>query len=195
MKKFIVASNSPRRRELLGLAGYKFDVIPSDADETLESTLGAEEAVRELSKRKALSVSAQNGGSVVLGCDTVVALDGKILGKPKDEEEAFSMLKSLSGREHEVFTGVYITDGEKSESFVSCTRVEFYPLSDKTILSYIATKEPMDKAGAYGIQGLGSVLVRKICGDYFTVMGLPVNECARTLARFGIIGGVEVDTD
>ena len=133
-----------------------------------------------------------NKGAVVLGCDTVVALGGKILGKPKDESEAFSMLKCLSGREHEVFTGVYITDGEKSEGFLSCTKVEFYPLSDETIRSYIATKEPMDKAGAYGIQGLGSVLVKKINGDYFTVMGLPVNECARVLSKFGIKGTVEV---
>ncbi len=192
MKRFIVASNSPRRRELLSLAGYQFEVIPSDADETLESGIGAGEAVKELSKRKALFVSRMNKGAVVLGCDTVVALDGKILGKPKDESEAFSMLKSLSGREHEVFTGVYITDGEKSEGFLSCTKVEFYPLSDETIRSYIATKEPMDKAGAYGIQGLGSVLVKKINGDYFTVMGLPVNECARVLSKFGIKGTVEV---
>lgn len=192
MKKFIVASNSPRRRELLSLAGYRFEVIPSDADETLESGIDAGEAVKELSKRKALFVSRMNKGAVVLGCDTVVALGGKILGKPKDESEAFSMLKSLSGREHEVFTGVYITDGEKSEGFLSCTKVEFYPLSDETIRSYIATKEPMDKAGAYGIQGLGSVLVKKINGDYFTVMGLPVNECARFLSKFGIKGTVEV---
>lgn len=192
MKKFIVASNSPRRRELLSLAGYRFEVIPSDADETLESGIDAGEAVKELSKRKALFVSRMNKGAVVLGCDTVVALGGKILGKPKDESEAFSMLKSLSGREHEVFTGVYITDGEKSEGFLSCTKVEFYPLSDETIRSYIATKEPMDKAGAYGIQGLGSVLVKKINGDYFTVMGLPVNECARVLSKFGIKGTVEV---
>lgn len=192
MKRFIVASNSPRRRELLLLAGYQFEVIPSDADETLESGIDAGEAVKELSKRKALFVSRKNKGAVVLGCDTVVALGGKILGKPKDESEAFSMLKSLSGREHEVFTGVYITDGEKSEGFLSCTKVEFYPLSDETIRSYIATKEPMDKAGAYGIQGLGSVLVKKINGDYFTVMGLPVNECARVLSKFGIKGTVEV---
>lgn len=192
MKRFIVASNSPRRRELLSLAGYQFEVIPSDTDETLESGIDAGEAVKELSKRKALFVSRMNKGAVVLGCDTVVALGGKILGKPKDESEAFSMLKCLSGREHEVFTGVYITDGEKSEGFLSCTKVEFYPLSDETIRSYIATKEPMDKAGAYGIQGLGSVLVKKINGDYFTVMGLPVNECARVLSKFGIKGTVEV---
>ncbi len=191
MKRFIAASNSPRRRELLTLAGYRFEVVPSDADETLENSTNAEAAVHELAKRKALFVSEKNKGAVVLGCDTVVALDGTILGKPESDEEAFAMLKSLSGREHEVYTGVYITDGEKSESFVSCTKVEFYPLSDETIRSYIATNEPRDKAGAYGIQGLGSMLVKRIDGDYFTVMGLPLNECARTLALFGIKGKIE----
>lgn len=191
MKRFIAASNSPRRRELLTLAGYRFEVVPSDADETLENSTNAEAAVHELAKRKALFVSAKNKGAVVLGCDTVVALDGTILGKPESDEEAFAMLKSLSGREHEVYTGVYITDGEKSESFVSCTKVEFYPLSDETIRSYIATNEPRDKAGAYGIQGLGSMLVKRIDGDYFTVMGLPLNECSRTLALFGIKGKIE----
>lgn len=191
MKRFIAASNSPRRRELLTLAGYRFEVVPSDADETLENSTNAEAAVHELAKRKALFVSEKNKEAVVLGCDTVVALDRTILGKPESDEEAFAMLKSLSGREHEVYTGVYITDGEKSESFVSCTKVEFYPLSDETIRSYIATNEPRDKAGAYGIQGLGSMLVKRIDGDYFTVMGLPLNECARTLALFGIKGKIE----
>lgn len=192
MKRFIVASGSPRRKELLSNSGFEFEVIPSDADETLEEGTHAFDAVEELSKRKALSVSKKNPGAVVLGCDTVVSLGGKILGKPHNEAEAFSMLSALSGKEHEVFTGVFITDGEKSESFVSCTKVEFYPLSKETIESYIATKEPMDKAGAYGIQGFGSVLVKKINGDYFTVMGLPINECARVLSRFGIKGKIEV---
>ncbi len=192
MRRFVVASGSPRRKQLLSFAGYDFDVIPSDADESLEKVMHAFDAVKELSKRKALSVSRQNPGAVVLGCDTVVSLGGKILGKPHDEKEAFSMLSSLSGKEHEVYTGVYITDGEKSESFVSCARVEFYALSKETIDSYIATREPMDKAGAYGIQGLGNVLVKKINGDYFTVMGLPMGECARALSRFGINGKVKI---
>lgn len=192
MSRFIVASGSPRRKELLSSAGYVFDVIPSDADETLEEGVHAFDAVKELSKRKALSVSKKYPGAVVLGCDTVVALGGKILGKPHSKEEAFSMLSSLSGKEHEVYTGVFITDGEKSEGFVSCTKVEFYALSKETIESYIETDEPMDKAGAYGIQGLGSVLVKKIDGDYFTVMGLPISECARVLSHFGIKGKIKV---
>ncbi len=192
MSRFIVASGSPRRRELLSSAGYVFDVIPSDADETLKEGIHAFDAVKELSKRKALSVSKKYPRAVVLGCDTVVALGGKILGKPHSKEDAFSMLSSLSGKEHEVYTGVFITDGEKSEGFVSCTKVEFYELSKETIESYIETDEPMDKAGAYGIQGLGSVLVKKIDGDYFTVMGLPISECARVLSHFKIKGKIEL---
>lgn len=190
MRRFIVASASPRRRELLSSAGYTFEVIPSDADETLPDGISARGAVFELAKRKAHSVLKNETDAVVLGCDTVVSLDGKILGKPKTHEEAEEMLRALSGRAHEVFTGVCITDGEKEECFVSCTNVEFYPLSDETVRSYVQTEEPMDKAGAYGIQGLGSVLVKKLDGDYFTVMGLPVNKCARVLALFGIEGKV-----
>lgn len=192
MKRFVVASASPRRRELLSNAGYTFEVIPSDADESLPCGTAADVAVLELAKRKAHSVLKNETNAVVLGCDTVVSLDGKILGKPKTCDEAERMLHSLSGRAHEVFTGVCITDGEREESFVCETKVEFYPLSDKTVSSYVKTGEPMDKAGAYGIQGLGSVLVKKIDGDYFTVMGLPVNECARALALFGINGKVSL---
>lgn len=190
MKRFVVASASPRRRELLSNAGYAFEVIPSDADEALPNGISAADAVFELSKRKAHSVLRTEPDAVVLGCDTVVSLDGKILGKPKTHEEAQEMLRALSGRTHEVFTGVCIADKEREECFVSCTKVEFYPLSEETVSSYVQTEEPMDKAGAYGIQGLGSVLVKKLDGDYFTVMGLPVNECARKLALFGIEGKV-----
>ena len=191
MSRFIVASGSPRRKELLSAAGYSFDIIPSEADETLPKGIHASDAVALLSKRKALSVSKENPGAVVLGCDTVVSLGGKILGKPKNRAEAFSMLSSLSGKEHEVFTGVFITDGEKEKGFVSRTKVGFYPLSKETIESYIETGEPSDKAGSYGIQGFGSVLVKKIDGDYFTVMGLPINECARVLSSFGIHGRIK----
>ncbi len=186
MKRFILASASPRRREILTNAGYDFEVVASDADESLSTALGASETVAELSRRKAHSVSASFPGAVVLGCDTVVSLDGEILGKPENEEQAFSMLGKLSGRVHEVYSGVCITDGKQDYSFVCSTQVEFYPLSKETVLSYIATGEPMDKAGAYGIQGYGSMLVKRINGDYFTVMGLPVNECARALAKLGV---------
>lgn len=191
-KRFILASASPRRAEILTNSGYEFEVIVSDADESLPHDITADKAVLLLSKVKAESVSKNNPEAVVLGCDTVVSLGGKILGKPKDEAQAFEMLRSLSGKIHKVYTGVTVTDGERSESFLNETQVEFYPLSDDTISSYIATGEPMDKAGSYGIQGYGSVLVKRIDGDYFSVMGLAVNESARALSRFGVKGKVEV---
>ncbi len=192
MKNFILASNSPRRRELFENSGYSFTVMPSDCDEDIKGELTPQQTVMELAKRKAVAVSANNKGSVVLGCDTVVAFDGKILGKPADRADAFSMLKALSGRKHIVSTGVCITDGEKTECFVNTTEVEFYPLSDETIESYLDTLEYTDKAGSYGIQGFGSVLVKEIKGDYFSVMGLPVSQCARVLSDFGVEGKVKI---
>lgn len=192
MKEFILASNSPRRKELLTNAGYTFTVLPSDCDENVTETLSPQETVKELARRKAFAVSESNKGKVVLGCDTVVAIDGKILGKPRSREEAITMMKTLSGRRHIVSTGVCITDGEKTECFENTTEVEFYPLSDETAESYVDTLEYTDKAGGYGIQGYGCVLVKGIKGDYFSVMGLPVSECARVLAKFGITGKVEV---
>ncbi len=190
MRKLILASNSPRRKELLTNGGYEFEVLPSDCDETVEETLTVQQIVMELAERKALSVAVNKRDCVVLGCDTVVAIDGKILGKPSSREAAGEMLRLLSGRRHIVSTGVCITDGEKKMTFENTTYVEFYPLSDSAIESYLDTMEFADKAGAYGIQGFGSMLVRKIDGDYFSVMGLPVSECGRALARFGIFGRV-----
>lgn len=189
-KRFILASASPRRAELLRNAGFDFEIIVSDADESLPDGIPVSEAVLRLSKVKAQSVSEKYPGAVVLGCDTVVSLDGKIMGKPKDDRHASEMLRTLSGKIHKVYTGVTVTDGERTESFFTGTEVEFYPLSEETIASYIATKETADKAGAYGIQGFGSVLVKRIDGDYFSVMGLPVSESARVLARFGIKGKI-----
>lgn len=192
MREFILASNSPRRKELLTNAGYIFTVVPSDCDENITETLSPQETVKELARRKAFAVSENNKGKVVLGCDTVVAIDGKILGKPRSREEAIEMMKTLSGRKHIVSSGVCITDGEKTEIFENTTEVEFYSLSDETAESYIDTMEYTDKAGGYGIQGYGSVLVKGIKGDYFSVMGLPVSECARVLAEFGVTGKVKV---
>jgi septum formation protein len=133
-----------------------------------------------------------NKDAVVFGCDTVVAIDGKILGKPTDDEDAFNMLRMLSGKPHTVSTGVCICSENKTEIFSNTTRVEFYPLSDETIRSYIASGEGKDKAGSYGIQGYGRVLVKEIKGDYFSVMGLPVSQSARVLADFGIYGKVSL---
>ena len=189
MKRFIVASASPRRKEILETAGYEFEVIPSDADESCDAGLTPEELVIELAGRKARSVSEKNKGAVVFGCDTVVEYDGIVLGKPESRDEARKMLAALSGRKHNVHTGVCITDGEKTDSFVSTVRVEFYELSDWIIDGYVSTGECDDKAGAYGIQGIGSILVRGIEGDYFSVVGLPIAETMRRLTGFGIAPG------
>ena len=192
MAKFILASASPRRKEILENAGYSFEIIVSDVDENITEDLSPEETVEELAKRKALSVWKSNKDAVVFGCDTVVAIDGKILGKPIDDEDAFDMLRMLSGKTHTVSTGVCICSENKTEIFSNTTQVEFYPLSDETIRSYIASGEGRDKAGSYGIQGYGRVLVKEIKGDYFSVMGLPVSESARVLAGFGVYGKVSL---
>ena len=174
MKDFIVASASPRRREILLGGGFDFRVIPSDCDESISESLTPEEVVKELSERKALSVLSENEGSVVLGCDTVVALGDVILGKPTDREDAFRMIKSLSGKVHKVCTGVCIAEKDRRESFVSVAEVEFYEISDETARSYAETGECDDKAGAYGIQSRGCLFVEGIDGDYFNVVGLPL---------------------
>lgn len=192
MARFILASASPRRKEILSNAGFNFEIIVSDADENISEDLTPEKTVEELAKRKALSVWESNKDAVVFGCDTVVAVDGKILGKPADDEDAFNMLRMLSGKVHTVSTGVCICSAEKLTVFSNTTRVEFYSLSDETIKSYIATGECRDKAGAYGIQGYGRVLVKEIKGDYFSVMGLPVSQASRVLAEFGVYGKIEV---
>lgn len=189
-QRFILASASPRRRELFESAGYEFEIIPCNEEESAQESLSAEETVKALAMQKAMCVSKQNKGAVVLGCDTVVATENEILGKPQTQEQAAEMLKLLSGKTHFVYSGVCITDGERTESFASKTEVEFYDLSEKTILSYVNSKEPMDKAGAYGIQGLGSALVKGIKGDYYTVVGLPLGKCERVLASFGVFGRI-----
>ncbi len=191
-RRLIVASASPRRRELLAQAGFVFQVEPSDADETLPDGVTPAAAVELLASRKAQSVAEKHPDDVVLGCDTIVALEGEKLGKPQTAADAKAMLRRLSGKTHMVYTGVCITDGTHTERFVSATDVTFYPLSAQTIDAYVATGEPMDKAGAYGIQGLGSVLVQSFSGDYFTVVGLPLAQCARVLATFGIEGKIKL---
>ena len=192
MARFILASASPRRKQLLEQAGYAFEIVVSDADESLPAGITPEKAVRRNAARKAQAVAETNPGAVVLGCDTVVAIDGEILGKPQDEAEAKAMLRRLSGNTHTVYSGVCITDGKKETVFAVATDVTFYALSERTIDAYAATKEPMDKAGAYGIQGLGCVLVKEISGDYSNVVGLPLSESARALAAFGVHGTVTI---
>lgn len=181
MTDIILASASPRRSELMTLAGFRFDVICADIDEIVPEKALPQEVVMSLALQKAQAVAKDHRKSAVVGSDTVVALDGKILGKPRSEKEAAEMLRSLSGRIHKVYTGVAIVCGEKVTSFFEETEVEFFPLTDQEILDYVATGEPMDKAGAYGIQGRGAVLVKRINGDYFNVMGLPISKVYREL--------------
>ena len=181
--KIILASASPRRKELLTLAGIEYDVIVSQCEETLPDGITPDKAVEELARQKAEEVFSRNSDALIIAADTVVALGNTILGKPKDEEDAFNMLSSLSGRRHTVFTGVCIRTKDKTDIFHVATEVEFYDLTEKEIRDYIATKEPMDKAGAYGIQGKGFVLVKGIHGDYFNVVGLPLAETVRHLNK------------
>ena len=182
--KTILASASPRRKELLSLAGLEYEVVVSECEEILPEKILPHEAVMLLAKQKAEDVFCRNSDCMVIAADTVVALEDKILGKPKDAEDAFNMLSALSGRQHTVYTGVCIMTKAKTDCFFVGTDVEFYSLTEKEIREYIATKEPMDKAGAYGIQGKGFVLVKGIHGDYFNVVGLPLAETVRHIASF-----------
>lgn len=182
--KIILASASPRRKELLTLAGIEYEVIVSQCEEILPDGITPDKAVEELARQKAEDVFSRNSDAMIIAADTVVALGNTILGKPKDEADAFTMLSSLSGRRHTVYTGVCIKTKDKTDIFHVATEVEFYELSEKEINDYIATKEPMDKAGAYGIQGKGFVLVKGIHGDYFNVVGLPLAETVRHINNF-----------
>lgn len=178
----ILASQSPRRRELMKYITTDFEARVSDVDEALPQGITPKEAVMHLSKIKAEPF--RNKKDIIIGADTVVAIGNTILGKPKDKQDAFNMLKMLSGKEHSVFTGVSILKGETEKTFAVETRVKFFELSDDEIWSYIATKEPNDKAGAYGIQGYGSLLVEKIDGDYFNVVGLPISKLNKEIKNF-----------
>lgn len=181
--KLVLASKSPRRSEILKNAGIDFTVRVADADETIPEGTPPEEAVVFLATRKAMAVERAED-ETVLGADTVVVLDNKILGKPKDKNEAFNMIKSLSGRVHSVFTGVCIVEKGRSITFAEETEVEFLPLTDNEINAYIDTSEPYDKAGAYGIQGIASKFVRRINGDYFNVVGLPISAIYKKFEKF-----------
>ena len=180
----ILASASPRRKELLALAGFEFDVVTSSVDEIIDPELQPHELVVSLASQKAKAVASKYTDKTVIGADTVVVLDGKVLGKPKNEQDAVDMLKALSGKTHEVYTGVYLVNGGKEKGFYECTKVKFCTLSDEQISAYVATGEPMDKAGSYGIQGKGCVLVEGIEGDYFNVVGFPVSRFCRELYKF-----------
>ena len=183
----ILASQSPRRRELLERMGVEFRVVTPDIDEHMERELPPDELVRRISAEKARAVAAQTGpDAIVIAADTVVALDGAVLGKPADELEAFKMLSTLSGCRHQVYTGMTVLRGEEKYTVSEETTVTFRELSAEEIDRYIATGEPMDKAGAYGIQGYGALLVSGIQGDYYNVMGLPVCRLGMLLRQLGV---------
>lgn len=186
-----LASRSPRRAELLQQIGVEFIVLPSDIDETPLLDEQSSAYVLRLAAQKAktcyehlISQSATN--YPVLAADTSVSIDGKILGKPHDDDESFQMLSLMSGRCHEVHTGIALATGEGVQVAISTTIVEMAKLNDETILAYIATGEPRDKAGAYGIQGLAGALIKRIEGSYSGVMGLPIFETTQLLAQAGI---------
>lgn len=203
MFKYFLASKSPRRKDLMTQIGIEFDVIISERDEIITSTI-PEEVVKELSLQKALEIErillkecdgdilakySEEGydGVVIIGADTVVSKDGEIMGKPADEDDAFNMLKKLQGDKHMVSTGValiVIKDGKKEMiSFAEDTDVNMYEISDEEIREYIATSEPMDKAGSYGIQGLGAKFIRGINGDYNNVVGLPIGSIYQAIRK------------
>ena len=182
MKKLILASKSPRRDEILTLVGLEHEISVSDADETVPEGTGAADAAAINSARKAAAVIATTSGErVVLAADTVVEADGETFGKPKDAEDAARMLRKMSGGHHFVHTGVTVTDGVRTVTETVSTGVVMRKLTEREIEGYIGSGEPFDKAGAYGIQDAGALLVSGITGDYYNVMGLPVGRLAREL--------------
>ncbi len=172
----ILASASPRRRDILESFGFCFDIMASDADESGVESLHPADAVKELALRKAKWIAERVGqtDSVILAADTLVAKDGELLGKPRDEEDAYRMLSLLSDSKHQVYTGVALIKGDKIVNEAECTDVFFRPINEEELRAYIATGEPMDKAGAYGIQERAGIFVRRIEGDYLNVLGLPM---------------------
>ena len=184
MKKLVLASKSPRRQELLGMLGIPFEVKVSDAEEIITHTDPAK-VTEELSLQKAEAVAREISEVIVIGADTVVAVDDKILGKPKDKEDARAIIHLLQGRSHMVYTGVKIlvkgNDVQRIETFSEGTKVKVASMSEEEIETYIASEEPYDKAGAYGIQGIFSKYIEGIEGDYFNVVGLPVHRLYQEL--------------
>lgn len=177
----LLASSSPRRSELLKMAGYDFIVASPDVNEDYLCGTPPEQIVEQLATRKAQAAAQSNPQHTILAADTIVVLDGRVLGKPKDEDDAKAMLRLLSGNVHQVYTGYCIISGTNLLCGHECTSVEFYSLSEAEIDDYTATGEPLDKAGAYGIQGRGALLVKRIDGDFYNVMGLPIGKINRML--------------
>ncbi len=178
--RLILASQSPRRKELLGLLGIPFEIQVSQADETMAPGKDPASQVAEVSRRKAAAIAPSNN-AVVIAADTIVVCDGVILGKPADREDACRMLRMLSGKAHQVMTGMTVLYGDQIHTCTEVTDVYFRQLSEKEISRYVDSGEPMDKAGAYGIQGGAALFAEKLCGDYYNVMGLPVCRLTQVL--------------
>ena len=178
----ILASASPRRKELLGLFRKPFEIRVADIDETMDSAKAPFDEVARVSRLKAMAVSREEGDTVI-AADTIVVCEGRVLGKPKDQQEACEMLRLLSGRDHQVMTGVTVVKGQRAETFTEVTDLHFRPLSEAEIADYVATGEPMDKAGSYGIQGGAALFCTRMVGDYYNVMGLPVCRLGEVLRR------------
>jgi len=183
MKKLILASASPRRKELLSMLNIPFVIETSQVEEVMDQNLDSSELVMKLAEEKAIDVYKKFPDAIIIGADTIVTYNDKKLGKPSSKEDAFAMLRMLSGNTHEVFTGVSIVHEGECTNFFQCTKITFSELSDQEILDYIESKEPMDKAGSYGIQGFGGTFVEKIDGDYFSVVGLPINKVKKKLSE------------
>ena len=180
--QLILASQSPRRKELLGLFRVPFQIRVADIDETMNPEMSAADEVARVSRTKAMAVPRE-GDDVVVAADTIVVCGGQVLGKPKDEADAYRMLRLLSGRDHQVMTGMTVLRGKTALTVTEITDIHFRQLSDREILRYIATGEPMDKAGSYGIQGGAALFAEKMSGDYYNVMGLPVCRLGQLLKQ------------
>lgn len=185
-KKLILASSSPRRQELLNQVRIPFTIRKQDTDEAQVTTTAPMEKVKQLAILKGQNVPIEHEDEVILTADTVVSCKQEVFGKPKNSEQAMQMISLLSGNVHEVYTGVMIRSLEKKTVFVEQTKVEFWSLTDKDIDWYLSTDEPYDKAGGYGIQGLGALLVKQVIGDYYNVIGLPLSCVVRELRKFGV---------
>jgi septum formation protein len=184
--RVVLASASPRRRELLNLIGIEHEVIPANIDETMRAREAPRRHAERLAREKASTIAKRDPDLITIGADTIVVINRKVLGKPADVDQAARMLAMLSGREHMVITAVAVSRGKKLRSAVEEVRVKFRRLREDEIEAYIATGEPMDKAGAYGIQGYGATIVERIEGDYFAVMGLPLVRLVGLMRDVGV---------
>lgn len=184
MKRIILASESPRRREILANTNINFTTKSIPTEEVIDPKLPLPQAIEQVAQQKAKAVQPLLPKEVILGADTIVSIDGEILGKPHTKEKAIKMLETLSGRTHQVITGVAILYEDTCELFHEISEVTFYPLTQQEIFDYVDTKEPLDKAGAYAIQGKGAILVAKISGDYYNIVGLPIAKVYRRLAKY-----------